>query len=72
MRPIECSTCEAKFTRTDSLTCHIATVHEGKKFAKCRKCDADFSQNCCLKNHTALVHEGKSPLNAIHVMPNLA
>ena len=41
------------------LSCHITSVHEGKKPFNCDICDVDFSGKPNLDAHIAKVHEGK-------------
>ena len=60
-KKFKCSICDVRFTQSDKLKIHIASVHEGQKPFKCSIFNASFTQLGSLKTHIKRVHEGHKP-----------
>ena len=57
----KCTICDDNFSSNQTLSRHIASVHDIQKPFKCSLCDASFIQNSVLKTHVAIVHKGQKP-----------
>jgi KRAB domain-containing zinc finger protein len=56
-RGYSCSQCNAAFSRSDNLTCHINAVHLKEKDHECHYCEAAFSTAQNLMTHERTVHD---------------
>ena len=57
-KPFSCSTCDAKFTTSQSVRYHVKSVHEGKGLQlPCPHCDLIFRHKSNLSNHIRNIHE---------------
>ena len=54
-----CPNCSAAFTRQESLTKHVGTVHEKTAEQVCSMCDAKFVNKDSLTRHVHDIHEAK-------------
>ena len=61
-KPLHCNICPKKFTESQILKKHIATVH--KETNPCPICDRGFLVEHDLKKHVEFVHEGKKPVQS--------
>lgn len=55
------SKCDVRFTCSEKLELHVASVHESEKAHKCSICDSIFSWKKSMQRHVAAVHDGKKP-----------